>query len=131
VDREDAGFKEVFGYVTRGVGFAFVSSVSVLVTPAKHAHIQRNKMKSEKIGRDELRKMVVRYVAEYCISVLGAYFVIGMLRCMSEATERLAHLRSWIGLCGFRIICALCTISVLYRRGIYDRLIFNTLPHFF
>ncbi|KAG8729504.1 hypothetical protein FRC12_020935 [Ceratobasidium sp. 428] len=48
LDRDDEGFKEVFGYVTRGVGFAF-----------------RNKMKSEKIGRDELRKMVVRHVEMY------------------------------------------------------------------
>ncbi|KAG8703673.1 hypothetical protein FRC08_002699 [Ceratobasidium sp. 394] len=48
IDRDDDGFKEVFGYVTSGVGFAF-----------------RNKMKSEKIGRDELRKMVVRHVEMY------------------------------------------------------------------
>ncbi|KAG9087216.1 hypothetical protein FRC06_002681 [Ceratobasidium sp. 370] len=48
LDRDDDGFKEVFGYVTRGVGFAF-----------------RNKMKSEKIGRDELRRMVVRHVEMY------------------------------------------------------------------
>ncbi|CAE6471984.1 unnamed protein product [Rhizoctonia solani] len=48
VDRDDPGFKEIFGYVTRGVGFAF-----------------RNKMKCEKIGRDELRKMVVRHVEMY------------------------------------------------------------------
>ncbi|CAE6505526.1 unnamed protein product [Rhizoctonia solani] len=48
VDRDDAGFKEIFGYVTRGVGFAF-----------------RNKMKCEKIGKDELRKMVVRHVEMY------------------------------------------------------------------
>ncbi|CEL52663.1 hypothetical protein RSOLAG1IB_05868 [Rhizoctonia solani AG-1 IB] len=48
IDREDAGFKELFGYVTRGVGFAF-----------------RNKMKCEKIGKDELRKMVVRHVELY------------------------------------------------------------------
>ncbi|KAF8756483.1 hypothetical protein RHS01_04412 [Rhizoctonia solani] len=48
IDREDPGFKEVFGYVTRGVGFAF-----------------RNKMKCEKIGKDELRRMVVRHVELY------------------------------------------------------------------
>ncbi|CAE7226754.1 unnamed protein product [Rhizoctonia solani] len=48
IDRDDPGFKEVFGYVTRGVGFAF-----------------RNKMKCEKIGKDELRKMVVRHVEMY------------------------------------------------------------------
>ncbi|KAH7334781.1 hypothetical protein B0J17DRAFT_671477 [Rhizoctonia solani] len=48
VDRDDAGFKEIFGYVTRGVGFAF-----------------RKKMKCEKIGKDELRKMVVRHVEMY------------------------------------------------------------------
>ncbi|KAG8763494.1 hypothetical protein FRC11_002620 [Ceratobasidium sp. 423] len=48
VDRDDPGFKEIFGYVTRGVGFAF-----------------RNKMKCEKIARDELRRMVVRHVEMY------------------------------------------------------------------
>ncbi|CAE6354663.1 unnamed protein product [Rhizoctonia solani] len=48
IDREDPGFKELFGYVTRGVGFAF-----------------RNKMKCEKIGKDELRRMVVRHVELY------------------------------------------------------------------
>ncbi|QRV98037.1 hypothetical protein RhiJN_26056 [Ceratobasidium sp. AG-Ba] len=48
LDKDDEGFKEVYGYVTRGVGFAF-----------------RNKMKTEKIGKDELRKMVVRHVEMY------------------------------------------------------------------
>lgn len=67
VDREDAGFKEVFGYVTRGVGFAFVSLLVVAITrPTKHACAQRNKMKTETIGRDELRKMVVRYAMIGC-----------------------------------------------------------------
>ncbi|CAE6519095.1 unnamed protein product [Rhizoctonia solani] len=48
VDRDDPGFKEIFGYVTRGVGFAF-----------------RNRMKCENIAKDELRKMVVRHVEMY------------------------------------------------------------------
>ncbi|KAL5638368.1 hypothetical protein ACGC1H_005149 [Rhizoctonia solani] len=48
IDRDDTGFKEIFGYVTRGVAFAF-----------------RNKMKCEKIGKDEVRKMVVRHVEMY------------------------------------------------------------------
>ncbi|KAJ1306085.1 hypothetical protein OPQ81_010797 [Rhizoctonia solani] len=48
VEKDDPGFKEMFGYVTRGVGFAF-----------------RNRMKCEKIARDELRKMVVRHVEMY------------------------------------------------------------------
>ncbi|KAG8741877.1 hypothetical protein FRC10_002338 [Ceratobasidium sp. 414] len=61
LDRDDNGFKEVFGYVTRGVGFAFVSCILVWAFILVLTIVQRNKMKSEKIGRDELRKMVVRY----------------------------------------------------------------------
>jgi hypothetical protein len=61
IDREDEGFKEVFGYVTRGVGFAFVSIIVALSWDVANS-AQRNKMKCEKIGRDELRKMVVRCV---------------------------------------------------------------------
>ena len=64
--KEHPEFKELFGWVTRGVGFAVVRDlVSSRSISHQSSFAQRQKMKTVKVGKDEAQRLVDVHVQMY------------------------------------------------------------------